>query len=222
MALAAIAPVHAADNQTGQPTDRRAVGGPVIIGPAGAVDSATQRTLLDLMQQLEQLQAEVRSLRDASEVQRHDFDSQQTRSRDLNADFDRRLREMETRASTPPATVGAAAPADAPPRSTVQTEEYEAAFGLMKEGKYDRAINAFRAFVEKYPDSTYADNAQYWIGEAWSARGDDVRARTAFEAVVKRFPDGDAAKLAAERLEKLKREQPVAKKPAAAGKKKSN
>lgn len=221
MTLAAVTAAQAAENQTSQPADRRAVGGPVIIGPAGVADSATQKTLLDLMQQLEQLQAEVRSLRDASEVQRHDFDSQQNRLRDLNADFDRRLREMETHASAPPAA-SAATPADAAPRSTVQTEEYEAAFGLMKEGKYDRAINAFRSFVEKYPDSTYADNAQYWIGEAWSARGDDTRARTAFEAVVKRFPDGDAAKLAAERLEKLKHEQPVAKKPATTSKKKSN
>ncbi len=202
------------------PPDRRAVGGPVIIGPAGSSDPATQKTLLDLLQQVEQLQNEVRNLRDMVEVQRHETEGLQNRSRDLNADFDRRLRDLETRAaSQPPASTEA--PVTANPRTTgaVQTEEYEAAFNLMKEGKYDRATNAFRSFVEKYPESTYADNAHYWIGEAHAARGDNAKARTAFEAVIKRFPDSDGAKLAAERLDQLKAQKPVASKPAPAKKK---
>jgi len=197
------------------PPDRRAVGGPVIIGPAGSTDPTTQKTLLDLLQQVEQLQNEVRNLRDMVEVQRHETESLQNRSRDLNADFDRRLREIETRAAAPsPASTEAPVAANPGAASAVQTEEYEAAFNLMKEGKYDRATNAFRAFVEKYPDSAYADNAHYWIGEAHAARGDNAKARTAFEAVIKRFPDSDGAKLAAERLDQLKAQKPAASKPA--------
>jgi TolA-binding protein len=89
----------------------------------------------------------------------------------------------------------------------------------MKDGKYDRATNAFRAFIEKYPESAYADNAHYWIGEAHAARGDNSKAITAFEAVIKRFPDSDGAKLAAERLDQLKSKKPAAGKSAPAGKK---
>lgn len=192
------------------PPDRRAVGGPLIVGPAGSSDPATQKTLLDLLQQVEQLQNEVRNLRDMVEVQRHETEGLQNRSRDLNADFDRRLRDLETRAA-PQSPAGAEAPMAANPAtaSAVQTEEYEAAFNLMKEGKYDRATNAFRAFVEKYPESAFADNAHYWIGEAHAARGDNTKARTAFEAVIKRFPDTDGAKLAAERLAQVKSQKPA-------------
>jgi tol-pal system protein YbgF len=200
--------------------DRRAVGGPVVVGPAGSSDPATGKALLDLMQQVEQLQGEVRNLRDTVEVQRHDMEGLQNRSRDLNADFDRRLRELEMRASAPPAPAAEAPVTPGPAAaSAVQTEEYEAAFNLMKDGKYDRATNAFRAFIEKYPESAYADNAHYWIGEAHAARGDNSKAITAFEAVIKRFPDSDGAKLAAERLDQLKSKKPAAGKSAPAGKK---
>lgn len=220
LSVAALAAVVHVAIAADAPPDRRAVGGPVIIGPAGSSDPATQKTLLDLLQQVEQLQNEVRNLRDMVEVQRHETEGLQNRSRDLNADFDRRLRDLETRASQPPVTTEAPVTANPGATSAVQTEEYEAAFNLMKEGKYDRATNAFRAFVEKYPESTYADNAHYWIGEAHAARGDNAKARTAFEAVIKRFPDSDGAKLAAERLDQLKAKKPVASKPAPTKKKK--
>ena len=35
----------------------------------------------------------------------------------------------------------------------------------MKQGLYERAVKAFRAFLAKYPDSGLADNAQYWVAE---------------------------------------------------------
>lgn len=220
LSLAVLAVAAQAAVAADAPPDRRAVGGPVIIGPAGSSDPATQKTLLDLLQQVEQLQNEVRNLRDMVEVQRHETEGLQNRSRDLNADFDRRLRDLETRLSSqPPASTEAPVAANPATASAVQTEEYEAAFNLMKEGKYDRATNAFRAFIEKYPESAYADNAHYWIGEAHAARGDNAKARTAFEAVIKRFPDSDGAKLAAERLAQLKSQKPVANKSAPATKK---
>ena len=43
---------------------------------------------------------------------------------------------------------------------------YQAAFNLLKDGQYDRAIAAFQKFLAAYPDSPLADNAQYWLGEA--------------------------------------------------------
>lgn len=219
-ALAVLAIVAQAAGAADSPPDRRAVGGPVVVGPAGSSDPATAKALLDLMQQVEQLQSEVRNLRDMVEVQRHETEGLQNRSRELNADFDRRLREMETRTSSQsPASTEAPVSANPATASAVQAEEYEAAFNLMKEGKYDRATNAFRAFIEKYPESSFADNAHYWIGEAHAARGDNAKARTAFEAVIKRFPDSDGAKLAAERLEQLKSQKPAVGKSAPAGKK---
>lgn len=43
-----------------------------------------------------------------------------------------------------------------------ERREYGAAFTLLKQGKYTRAYQAFRAFLEKHPGSPLVRNAQYW------------------------------------------------------------
>ncbi|HEY5789150.1 MAG TPA: tol-pal system protein YbgF [Gammaproteobacteria bacterium] len=62
-----------------------------------------------------------------------------------------------------PATAPAAAPAADP--AQVQ-RSYQAAFDLLKEGRYAESISAFQQFLASYPGEAYADNAQYWLGEA--------------------------------------------------------
>ena len=146
------------------PPDRRAV-----TGTPPATESAVRSTLLDLLRQLEELQTEVRQLRNSVEVQDHELEQLKGRQRALYDDLDKRLRDAERRATaTPPeAPATPVVAAVATPRVTTapQQQEYDAAFDLMKQGLYDRAIKAFRAFLTKYPDSGLADNAQYWIAE---------------------------------------------------------
>lgn len=47
-----------------------------------------------------------------------------------------------------------------------ERRDYERAFNLLKEGRYDLAVTAFKSFVKNYPQGNFADNAQYWLGEA--------------------------------------------------------
>jgi tol-pal system protein YbgF len=68
---------------------------------------------------------------------------------------------------------------------------YRAAVELVKVGKQDEAVAALRAFIAKYPRHDYADNAQYWIGEAFYARKDYARALTEFRAVIEVYPRGN-------------------------------
>ncbi|MBI1524869.1 tol-pal system protein YbgF, partial [Escherichia coli] len=49
---------------------------------------------------------------------------------------------------------------------------YDAAFDLIKQKDFDKASQAFNAFLRKYPNSQYAGNAQYWLGEVNLAKGD--------------------------------------------------
>jgi len=145
--------------------DRRAVA-----GKPAAEATTTRNTLLDLLRQLEELQTEVRQLRNNVEVQGHEINQLKGRQRALYDDLDTRLREAERRGSaTTPAAPAAAviAPDPSAPRVTTasQQQEYDAAFNLMKQGLYDRAVKSFRTFLAKYPDSGLADNAQYWIAE---------------------------------------------------------
>ena len=44
---------------------------------------------------------------------------------------------------------------------------YQSAFDLLKIGQYDKSITAFGDFLTRFPGSSHADNAQYWLAEAY-------------------------------------------------------
>ena len=69
--------------------------------------------------------------------------------------------------------------------------EYRADVELVKTARHDEAIPALRAFIAKHPHHDYADNAQYWIGEAFYAQKDYARALTEFRAVIEVYPRGN-------------------------------
>ncbi len=68
-------------------------------------------------------------------------------------------------------------------------DDYERAFNLLKEGRYDLAVEAFKAFVQTYPKGRYTDNAQYWLGEANYVQRNFKTALSEFEQVVNNFPN---------------------------------
>jgi tol-pal system protein YbgF len=68
---------------------------------------------------------------------------------------------------------------------------FAAAIGDYYRGNYDLAISEFRQYVETYPSSEMADNAQYWIGESLFAKEQYAEAATEFDKVVQTFPKGD-------------------------------
>jgi tol-pal system protein YbgF len=70
---------------------------------------------------------------------------------------------------------------------------YDAALGLVRARQYDAALDALAAFLVKWPDHPYADNAMYWRGECYFAKGDYLHASEQFEGVVSRFPAGPKA-----------------------------
>ncbi len=59
-----------------------------------------------------------------------------------------------------PLTVAAAQPAS-------EDASYQSAFDLLKIGQYDKSITAFGDFLTRFPGSPHADNAQYWLAEAY-------------------------------------------------------
>lgn len=71
------------------------------------------------------------------------------------------------------------------------TEDYEAAMDLVKRKRYDDALEALAGFLVRYPGHPNADNAMYWRGECFYAKGSFVRAAEQFEGVVARFPNGN-------------------------------
>ncbi len=65
---------------------------------------------------------------------------------------------------------------------------YQAAFGMLKDGQYDRAIAAFQKFLVAYPASSLAENAQYWLGEAYYVNKAFPDAQSAFQRVIDKYP----------------------------------
>ena len=68
---------------------------------------------------------------------------------------------------------------------------FAAAYGDYSRGNYDLAISEFRQYVETYPSSEMADNAQYWIGECYYSKKLLNEAIAEFDKVSLLFAKGD-------------------------------
>lgn len=206
LTLALCAPVQAAD-PTNEELDRR------MRRMENILDSGQ---LADLIQRTSELEREIRELRGELETQGHRMDELRKRQRNLYGDLDRRIRELEVAGaeaeeaeesedsgdsgaggagsgSTAAAAGGASPDADpggeAESGPSAEREAYDAAFGLLKDGRYSEAASAFSAFVEQYPEGPYADNAQYWLGESRYVTREFEAALNAFRKVVSDYPD---------------------------------
>ena len=92
------------------------------------------------------------------------------------------------------ATVGNFRPPSAgelPASSTSQ--QYNAAFGLLKQADYPAAEEALKAFVAQHPKDPLAGSAQYWLGETYYTRGRYAEAASAFAEGYKNYPRGTKA-----------------------------
>jgi len=82
-----------------------------------------------------------------------------------------------------------AAPGPVPPADPAAAEAaYRAAFELLKAGQYDDAIAAFNDYLVEYPGSQYADNAQYWLGEAYYVTRQFEAAIAEYQKLMQAFP----------------------------------
>jgi tol-pal system protein YbgF len=82
--------------------------------------------LVDLLNQIERLNAEIGKLKGQLEVMTHDIEVTQKRQRDLYTDLDGRLRKLETAPATPAAAPTATAPVAAPAAATTPAPQQAA------------------------------------------------------------------------------------------------
>jgi len=66
---------------------------------------------------------------------------------------------------------------------------YDQGFQSLKDLKYADAATQFSAFVKQYPNSEYADNAQYWLGESYYVTRNYDIALQAFQNLLSNYPD---------------------------------
>jgi tol-pal system protein YbgF len=152
--------------------------------------------LMNLVSQIEEMRKENQALRNDVDTLRNAVDQGGERQRQVYLDIDRRLQAIEQRTSAD-ARAGAGKsvldggslqPGELPVPGGGDRANYQAAFELLKQGRYDEASRAFRQFLAAFPDSNLSDNAQYWLAESHYVTQKYREALPEFEAVIARYP----------------------------------
>jgi tol-pal system protein YbgF len=176
--------------------------------------------VLEMSNRLDQLQADVQRLQGTVEELTHELETVKKQQKDLYTDLDQRLSganpaqpPAQPDAGTEPPSAEPAPPPVAPPPPTplvgmppprppvadaaadsaARKSAYDKGFNLLKDSKYPEAVKEFKKFLGSYPSGEYADNAQYWMGEAYYVMRDFPSSREAFRKVIKDFPQSPKA-----------------------------
>jgi tol-pal system protein YbgF len=154
------------------------------------------QSLLDLANQSDALRNELRAMHNDVDQLSNGLEASRKQQRDLYADLDRRMKSLESRggagtggaaAGSGDAGSGGAGGGSSAPGSDDKAA-YQTAFNFLKDSQYDRAIAAFQKFLIVYSDSSLADNAQYWLGEAYYVNKSFPEAQAAFQRVIDKYP----------------------------------
>lgn len=149
---------------------------------------------LDLAGQIQRQVEEIARLRGQIETLNYELDTAKKRQQDFYLDLDTRLRKFEAvnapTVAVNPENASNSKPANDPAR---ESQDYETALNQFKAGKYKDAAGSFAGFVQRYPDSSLAPNAQYWLGNAWYAQRDCKRAIEAQSVVTTKYADSPKA-----------------------------
>ena len=70
---------------------------------------------------------------------------------------------------------------------------YDSAYLDITRGNNELARQGFHEYLNRFPESSLADNAQYWLGETYYAAEDYSRAIQEFNKVIGNYPKGDKA-----------------------------
>jgi tol-pal system protein YbgF len=80
---------------------------------------------------------------------------------------------------------------DSKPTLSKELKLYDFSYALFKEKKFEQSMASFREFLDEYPKSDRADNAQFWIGESLMGLKQYDRAILAFQQVIEKYPKGN-------------------------------
>jgi tol-pal system protein YbgF len=169
--------------------------------------SSSMNSTFELMTRLDEAQAEIQQLNGKIEEQTYLISELKKKQSAMFADFDDRLQQIENKASsaksaeTPePATTKTVEPvseaAPPPPKPTAASSvpaagsqtPYQEAFAAFRNGQVTEAINQFNTLLSKDPNNQLANNAQFWLGEAYRVNKDIPSAKKAFSAVLEKYP----------------------------------
>lgn len=176
----------------------------------------------ELFFMIEELQQQVKSLRGLIEEQSNEIRHLKRNAKTRYLDLDSRMQVIAKKQSmqapvtsnhsamsreeggkdqldagqAPVKHVGQGIDPDVSKTAVVTPEEkkaYQEAYALIKAKKFDESVVKFYEFIEKYPNSSLAGNAYYWLGEVYLVLPKLEQARQAFSIVIQAYPDHSKA-----------------------------
>ena len=153
---------------------------------------ARNRAQIRVQQLLDELQQEVGELRGVTELHSHQLSQILERQRELYQELDRRVSEAlkSSEQTTKPTSIATNNTNVTYSNNLTENEAYDRAVNMvLKEKRYDQAIPAFKAFNKQYPNSSYAANAHYWLGQLLFNKGELAQAYKEFSVVVDKYTD---------------------------------
>lgn len=161
-----------------------------------------QELVADQQTRIDQQEATIRHLRGEYEILSHQVEKLKIQQQEIYIDLDRRLRKQtnpqpqntrQTTTPTPMTTlVSEEQPLVIPSHIQLkgnQAEAYQQIFNWLQSGEEAKAVAGFQQFLATYPDGEYADNAQYWLGEAFYTARDFTHALQAFKTLINQYPN---------------------------------
>lgn len=183
---------------------------------------AAPNAAAQLMQKLDQIQREIQTLRDEVEKQKFTLDSALKNQKDRYLDIDQRLESQDAQikkienlflaigadasalsnltgnssnSANPSASANQVSKPVQQTQQTKQTdvEAYEEATKLRSARKFDQAVVKFEQFIKNYPNSKYASNAYYWLGEIYMLENKTQEAEKMFSIVANKYSTSNKA-----------------------------
>ena len=161
------------------------------------VEENTQmrRSLIDLQQQIETLRGELARTRGQEEQLTREI-SELKKAQAQQLALDERLRRLE---SGDPARAASAPDSSAAPQvgsdsaAAGEKQDYDAALAVFRAGDFKGAQTGFAGFIKRYPRSTLAPSALFWLGTAQYATRDYKEAITNFRSLLTAAPNHQRA-----------------------------
>lgn len=146
------------------------------------------RVQLQMQKQLDDMSLEMNNLRGQIERNNYDMQQMQQRQRELFVELDKVRSEVKTRPA-PAAAADNSAKEELVEGTFSSDADEQAAYQnavdlILKKRDYAGAIAAFQKFQSDYPDSSFASNTHYWLGQLYFAKKQDTDAAKSFGAVL--------------------------------------
>lgn len=157
---------------------------------------ASDQARVQMQQQLDMMNQDLNSLIGRLEETNNAMADLQKNQQELFkqiSDLTARMNQLQSGAKVPASTSantakeeGKPKPVQTAPAAPDEKNEYQKAVTLVMQDKnYNGAIQAFNAFIKKYPNSSLVGNSNFWLGDSYYKTNRLTEAKQCFLNVVK-------------------------------------